>query len=508
MNVRECPVGGQKAIYGSICHVPVDVAPTVSSLPHNMQETDTISVKIKRKHSYKHHVLAENIRPRKVLEALHYLLQNGTMFQNENIQIDADWLTKLLRDESNAPSSVTHDVSETAAIQVTQDQMEMTQSDVMSSSTVDTTDAASMLPVEDEDDNDDQEQGEDDEPVNAPSTNTMLHDKDIDSTNTTLTFAPGEGKRPIFNKPLAECLCFPTIFCGQQHAPNSERIHPLQQQDIFKYELHSVDTCVASNIPNIFWKAKHKQVKQICDKVSLAVCRNKTKGKKITASMLLDKQQCNNIVKLDEGYYIFCTIRNSLAYFETKKKDVMAMVHQQGIPTIFFLLSAADTKWTNLLISLGKLLHNVTYTEPDIESMTWAEKCTLISSHPAACARYFHNHVQRFFKYTLHSPQSPFGHLEDFFYCMEFQHRGSPHVYGLLWIKEAPKLDVNSNVEVCAYIDSIIVCTSNVSEKEHPYVQFQKHHHSKTCYKKFRGKKVCRFGAPWPPMTHTVFCDH
>ena len=133
MNVRECPVGGQKAIYGSICHVPVDVVPTVSSLPCNMQETDTKSVKIKCKHSYKHHVLAENIRPRKVLEALHYLLQNSTMLQNENIQIDADWLTKLLMGESNAPSSVTYDVSETTAIQVTQDQMEITQSDVKSS---------------------------------------------------------------------------------------------------------------------------------------------------------------------------------------------------------------------------------------------------------------------------------------------------------------------------------------------------------------------------------------
>ena len=153
------------------------------------------------------------------------------MFQNENIHIDADWLTKLLTDESNAPSSVTYDVSETAAIQVTQDQMEMTQSDVTSSSTVDTTDAVPMLPVEDEDgdDNDDQEQEEDDEPANAPSTNTMLHDKDIDPTNTTLMFAPGEGKRPIFHEPLAEYLCFPTIFCGQQCAPNSERIHPLQQ---------------------------------------------------------------------------------------------------------------------------------------------------------------------------------------------------------------------------------------------------------------------------------------
>ena len=97
MNVRECPVGGQKAIYGSICHVPVVVALTLSSLPCNRQETDTISVKIKCKHSYKHHVLAENIRPRKVQEALHYLPQNSTMFQNENIQIDADWLQNYSR---------------------------------------------------------------------------------------------------------------------------------------------------------------------------------------------------------------------------------------------------------------------------------------------------------------------------------------------------------------------------------------------------------------------------
>ena len=90
----------------------------------------------------------------------------------------------------------------------------------------------------------------------------------------------------------------------------------------------SVDTRVASNIPNIFWKYKHKQIKQITDKVSLAVCRNKTKGKKITASVLLNEQERNNIVKLDEGYYIFRTICSSLAYCDAKKKDVdvMAMV--------------------------------------------------------------------------------------------------------------------------------------------------------------------------------------
>ena len=112
--------------------------------------------------------------------------------------------------------------------------------------------------------------------------------------------------------------------------------------------------------------------------------------------MLLDKEQQNNIVKLDEGYYIFHTIRNSPAYFETKKKDVMAMVCQLGIPTIFSSLSAADTRWSNLLISLCKLLDNITYIQCDIDKMTWEQKCRLIALHPTACARYFHNSAKVF----------------------------------------------------------------------------------------------------------------
>ena len=101
MNVRECPVGGQKVIRGSICHVPVDVASTLNSLPHDFEENDTISVKIKHKRSYKHHVLAENIRPNKVLKGLHYLLQHSEMFQKENIQINSAWLKKMTTEYRN-----------------------------------------------------------------------------------------------------------------------------------------------------------------------------------------------------------------------------------------------------------------------------------------------------------------------------------------------------------------------------------------------------------------------
>ena len=95
-----------------------------------------------------------------------------------------------------------------------------------------------------------------------------------------LTFAPGEGKWPIFHEPLAEYICFPSIFCGQKCPSNNERAYPVEICELFKYELHSADTRVASNIPNIFWKVKHKQIKQIADKVSLAVHRSKQKERR------------------------------------------------------------------------------------------------------------------------------------------------------------------------------------------------------------------------------------
>ena len=119
----------------------------------------------------------------------------------------------------------------------------------------------------------------------------MLDDLHVHNNNMSLTFVPVEGKWPIFYEPLAEYISFPSIFCGQKCPSNNNRTYSVKKCELFKYELCSADHQVASNIPNIFWKVKHKQIKKIADKVSLAVRRNKTKGKKITAKMLLDKEQ-------------------------------------------------------------------------------------------------------------------------------------------------------------------------------------------------------------------------
>ena len=98
--------------------------------------------------------------------------------------------------------------------------------------------------------------------------------------------------------------------------------------------------------------------------------------------------------------------------------------------------------------------------------MPWTEKCKLISKDPGTCSRYFNNRVQKFFKHILKSPYSPFGILTNSFYRVEFQHRGSPHIHGLLWIKNAPHYEKNDDTEIIEYIDSIISCSFIENEKK------------------------------------------
>ena len=121
-----------------------------------------------------------------------------------------------------------------------------------------------------------------------------------------ITFAPGEGQHPLslYHDVDAEYLCFPTIFCGQRRPSKEERTVPVHYSDIVKWELRSVDRRAAQSVPNIFFKHKKLQMKQISDKVNLAVRRCKGKEKKLTAAEARNSEYLE-LVKLDEGYYIF-----------------------------------------------------------------------------------------------------------------------------------------------------------------------------------------------------------
>ena len=143
--------------------------------------------------------------------------------------------------------------------------------------------------------------------------------------------------------------------------------------------------------------------------------------------------------------------------------------------------------WRNAMdkfISLGKLVDNEEYTEEQVANFTWETKNRLIRSDPVTVTRYFDHRVKKFFCNFLHSSCQPLGKVEEYFYRIEMQQRGSPHIHAILWIDGAPKYEVDSLDKVQDYIDKFISCERNVKGDADDLGKLQCHRHTHTCKKK------------------------
>ena len=324
--------------------------------------------------------------------------------------------------------------------------------------------------------------------------------------NMLLSIAPGQGKRPlsVFRDKYSEELAFPNIFQGLPRIENNKRKVPVTYSEVCKSELKRQDRRAAQDTANMFYKTKKVQMKATLDKSQIALRKGRSGDAGVlNAGKLKDKSQLKSIIFKDIGFKFLNTVRGSPPYFQAVSKDLFAMIRQLGVGSLFCSFSSAETKWIHLLKILGKTVDRVDYSDEQINSMTWDEKCRLIRSDPVICAWHFHYQCQELIK-LLHHPSSPLGKVKDYFYRVEFQHRGSPHIHMILWIEDAPKIDVNSDEEVCTFIDSLITCHKPSLETDPELanlVNYQMHRHSKTCRK---GKKFqCRFNYPIFPMSRT-----
>ena len=496
MQIRELPRGGQYSLKGNVINVPVDIQPTVSCLPRPMDENFTVAIQLKKKLTYKKVDFKENVRPLKVLTALQWLLNNSDLYKNSGINVANNWFQQVtessdenvrefleMSDEHskslNDAECQTHEQNRNENILVEKDMTETGNESDDGYSEIDANEQVGNV-------------------------DTLVDDANIESKyDKVYTFAPGEGQHPLslYHDKDAEYLCFPSIFCGQKPLSNDQRSVPVHYSDIVKWELRSVDRRAAQSVPNIFFKHKKLQMKQISDKVNLAIRRCKNRGKKITAAEARNPAYLDKLVNLDEGYYIFRQLRNSPPYLEARKKDIFAMIRQLSLPTWFISLSAADTRWTDLLKMLAKLNNDEELTNTDIENMTWQEKTKLVQKDPVTCSRYFDHRVNEFLSTVLKSNCEPIGKVKDYFYRVEFQQRGSPHIHMLVWVENAPTLETNSEDEIVQFVDQYLTCSAEKNETLE-LVKLQTHKHSRTCRKK--GKPICRFGFSLPPLPRTM----
>ena len=238
-------------------------------------------------------------------------------------------------------------------------------------------------------------------------------------------------------------------------------------------------------VENIFFKAKKLQMKILLGKSQVALRKCKGNSRTLNAAQLKQEGAIENLIHHDEGFQFLKALRGSPPYFEKAKKDLFAMIRQLGPASLFCSFSSAETQWIHLLRILGELVDHKQYTDTDLENMNWNEKCRLIQSNPVTCARHFDYQVSQFLTNFLLKGAQPLGKISDWFYRVEYQQRGSPHIHMLIWLDSAPVLGVNDEAIVTDFIDQIISCKWPVDDLElQKLVNRQIHRHSQTCRKK------------------------
>jgi len=271
---------------------------------------------------------------------------------------------------------------------------------------------------------------------------------------------------------------------------------------------------------------------------SINVCLRKYKVQQNlkVKDVLTRSRIIENYMNTEDAKRIFRTIRPSPAYWSVKKKDLFAMIRQLGVPSFFITLSPAEIEWPELLVLLVQILEKKKITEEEAEKMDKNAKIDLLRRDPVTTARYFENRVRHLFNFMLNKVNGPFSEhpIVDYYWRVEFQTRGSPHVHMMIWCKNTPVYDrlnpqCEANAKCVEFIDKYItaenpkcefVCEDNMVEKEKMKykesqvpISFQKHEHRFNCLVDNpdpvcnNDAKLCKYGFPWPILNETIILE-
>ena len=342
----------------------------------------------------------------------------------------------------------------------------------------------------------------------------------IGSTSTCIEFihpdeiafsiAPGQDAIPKFilmDKDF-EVLAFPHLFPKGEggHDVRTPREREICPRRYINQRLLNKDSRFSQNIEYIFAFQYATELKQLRSDMDIALKRRCTDGKKITVATMRNFQKVNQMIWKDIAYKFMKNTRGTPAYWSVQLYDTLAMLRTFGTPTWFISLSPAEFLWPEFMQAVGRKIGKK-WTEEDVAKMEWITKAEHFRKNPVPVDQMFENRIDSFFRYFLLSKAQPLGEISEYVQKIEFQVRGSPHAHCLLWVKDAPKVDENSDEEVCAFVDRFIngKIPSDIPDNEDVrslVMKLQTHSHSPCCRPHTRAK--CRFHFPRPPSTKTI----
>uniref|UniRef100_A0A3B3CJC3 ATP-dependent DNA helicase n=1 Tax=Oryzias melastigma TaxID=30732 RepID=A0A3B3CJC3_ORYME len=505
------PKGRQHSIRGNVVCVPSEVQETVDTLPRIRSQSQVLRVKLKRRLCYKGHQLFQSVIWSKLMQALHKLKQIHPQYQDISIRDEPEVCDPTLADEvsdDDDQEAAQPNVSQTASRETSalSNEQNITENEDTN------TDQTTNTTVETEVQNDDEHEG--DLPNGGLALESCLQPPNVAEDILSFTegiycVAPAERSSPVgfFKTPHLEAMAFPVQFPTGQNTLDSQRPIKLTPSQYFKSRMFSVDDRFAKDINYLFFAQFVTEINLATSSMTIQLRKGKPftrDGRRITSRMLRDKEEVEKLIKNRDAIRFMQPLRGTPAYWEKTTKDLFAMIRQLGNPTWFLTVSAAELRWPEIIQAIKCQQGE----EVNFEALNWTEKTDILRSNPVTTMRMFEKRVEALFRDLILSPAQILGRVIDFFFRVEYQNRGSPHIHCLLWVDGAPVFDKDDDKTVCNFISRYSTAQlPNPTTQPELYktvkeVQTHSRNHPKTCFK-YPGAD-CRFGFPKPPSDQTM----
>ena len=309
----------------------------------------------------------------------------------------------------------------------------------------------------------------------------------------------------LYDDNSAEEMAFPCLFPNGINGLHTARDPAITFLDYIQARLLNVDNRWASHITYLLWSCNLLEQMKLRDSVSVAMrIRSSSGGSstgcdgRLTAGQLLNDDLSENPELSDNCYAFMRNIRGTAAYWQRAKLDLFAMFRKLGPPTYFITLSADDMNWFDLMCVLSNC-DGMSLDDDQVKELSPGERSRLLCSYPVIVAQHFSHRFNAFVNHILKGDSKSIGEVVDFFWRVEFQQRGLPHVHSLWWVKDAPNLQtVDGKRMAPGFIDKHITCRvpkeGEDDELRQLVLRVQRHSHMSTCHKE--GQSRCQFDYP------------
>jgi hypothetical protein len=487
----------QQGLNGNVVNVPVDVNKTiVEFLPRTYEETQIIQLDLMRRMEYKYPYVTEKIRIDCVRKALGYL-KLSDLYEKLSIKIDENKLNKSPTSDGKTDDFIVNPVEYETARAIAA---------AAAKTKVNTVSGGHGLQTNatDKCDGDPELELYNDDPnyYNQQIRETMLIQDDARITaekdQIVIKIAPGQRNSPVaaHKDEFAVDGTFIQIFGGTlnyKQTPNN-----ISVQARCKSYFRNVDMRCRANIQFLFYMYRLLLATKLNAQINFTV---RQESVPLTVIDALDKEKLHKKIDPKNLTEFLKNLPNTPAYWLECKRNIFAMIRQLGPPTFFKTFSPVEVDWPELITALFKVRElskqndkiltqkqtcpddsasqhqqqkpSLAPNPSDVSKLSRSEILDLIRNDPVTTTRYFEDRMRQFAKYMF-NPQTVYqdNPVIDFYWRVEFQARGSPHVHMIVWLRNAPvpyilgmEKSSESYKNIVNFIDKYITCYSPASDQ-------------------------------------------